>query len=224
MVVGRSGVLERTISGHEPAGEGGLACAIDFYFDFASPYGYLASLEIDALAARHGRTVAWRPILLGAVFKVTGALPLTETPLKGAYLRRDVPRLARLRKVPLTFPDTMPMSALAASRAVYSLMIADDDPARGKALAAAVFHAHWGEGRDMGSADAVASLAEPLGLDRAALAAACTDPAAKTRLRTETDQAIDRGVFGSPFFFVDDEPFWGVDRLDQVDAWSAGGW
>ena len=74
---------------------------IDFYFEFASPYGYLASTQIDSLAARHDRAVAWHPIMLGAAFKETGARPLTETPLKGPYLLRDVPRFARLLGVPL---------------------------------------------------------------------------------------------------------------------------
>ena len=94
-----------------------MAPPIDFYFEFASPYGYLASTQIEALAARHGRTVVWHPIMLGAAFKETGARPLTQTPLKGPYLLHDVPRFARLLGVPLTLPPVMPMNSLAASRA-----------------------------------------------------------------------------------------------------------
>ena len=94
-----------------------MAAPIDFYFEFASPYGYLASTQIEALAARHGRTVAWHPIMLGAAFKETGARPLMQTPLKGPYLLHDVPRFARLLGVPLTLPPVMPMNSLAASRA-----------------------------------------------------------------------------------------------------------
>ena len=119
---------------------------LDFYFEFASPYGYLASTQIEALAARHGRTVAWHPIMLGAAFKATGARPLMQTPLKGPYLLHDVPRFARLLGVPLTLPPVMPMNSLAASRACVWLEEDDDELAR--RLASALFHAHWGEGRD----------------------------------------------------------------------------
>ncbi|MCE3250307.1 MAG: putative 2-hydroxychromene-2-carboxylate isomerase, partial [Geminicoccaceae bacterium] len=104
-----------------------MAAPIDFYFEFASPYGYLASTQIDAIGARHGREVAWHPIMLGAAFKETGAKPLTHTPLKGPYLLRDAPRFARLLGVPFTLPPVMPANSLAASRACIWLQA--DDPA-----------------------------------------------------------------------------------------------
>ncbi len=196
---------------------------LDFYFEFASPYGYLASTQIDALAARHGRTVAWRPIMLGAAFKATGARPLTQTPLKGPYLLHDVPRFARLLGVPLTLPPVMPMNSLAASRACVWLAEEDDEQAR--RLARALFHAHWGEGRDLAAPEAVADVAQGLGIARDDLLAAVADPRIKDRLKAQTQAAIERGVFGSPFIFVDGEPFWGADRLPQIDAWlSKGGW
>ena len=86
-----------------------MTAPLDFWFDFASPYGYLASTRIDDIAARHGRTVRWRPILLGAVFKVSGMKPVMEQPLRGEYLAHDVPRFARLLGVPLTMPAKMPL-------------------------------------------------------------------------------------------------------------------
>ena len=131
---------------------------LDFYFEFASPYGYLASTQIDALAARHGRTVAWHPIMLGAAFKATGARPLMQTPLKGPYLLHDVPRFARLLGVPLTLPPVMPMNSLAASRAC--VWLAEEDDERARRLARALFHAHWGEGRDLAAPEAVADVAQ----------------------------------------------------------------
>ena len=200
-----------------------MAQPIDFYFEFASPYGYLASTQIDALAERHGRAVAWHPIMLGAAFKETGARPLTETPLKGPYLLRDVPRFARLLGVPLTLPPVMPMNSLAASRAC--LWIEEDEPAIAKRLAKALFHAHWGEGRDLGPPEAVAEVARGLGIDRDDLLAAVGDQRIKDRLRAQTQAAIECGVFGSPFIFVDGEAFWGADRLAQVEVWlSRDGW
>jgi 2-hydroxychromene-2-carboxylate isomerase len=194
---------------------------IDFYFDFASPYGYLGSLQIDAVAARHGRTVAWRPILLGVVFKLTGMKANMHQPLRGDYLRHDTARCARELRVPYTFPKVMPLNPVAASRAVYWLE--SRDVGRARALAAAIYHAHWGEGRDLESPEAVAEVAASLGLDRAAVLDGIQQPEVKDRLRRETD--IARGVFGAPFFFVDGEPFWGADRIAQIDHWLAtGGW
>jgi 2-hydroxychromene-2-carboxylate isomerase len=196
---------------------------IDFYFEFASPYGYLASTQIDALAARHGRTVAWHPIMLGAAFKETGARPLTQTPLKGPYLLHDVPRFARLLGVPLTLPPVMPMNSLAASRAC--LWLEEANPAQARRLAQALLHAHWGEGRDLGAPEAVADVAVGLGIERDDLLSAVADQRIKDRLKEQTQAAIERGVFGSPFIFIDGEPFWGADRLPQIEAWlSKGSW
>jgi 2-hydroxychromene-2-carboxylate isomerase len=196
---------------------------IDFYFEFASPYGYLASTQIDDLGAHHGREVVWHPIMLGAAFKETGARPLMQIPLKGPYLRRDVPRFARLLGVPFREPPVMPANSLAASRAF--VWLEPDHPQFAKRLAQAVFHAHWGEGRDIGAPEQVAEIAARLGIERNALLAALADPSIKDRLKQATAAAIERGVFGSPFIFVDGEPFWGADRLAQVDAWlTRGGW
>ena len=200
-----------------------MAEPIEFYFEFASPYGYLASTQIDEIGARHGREVAWHPIMLGAAFKETGARPLTETPLKGPYLLHDVPRFARLLGVPLTLPPVMPMNSLAASRAC--VWLEEDSPDQAKRLAQALFCAHWGEGRDLGAPEAVADVAAGLGIERDDLLAALAHQRIKGRLKEQTQAAIERGVFGSPFIFVDGEPFWGADRLAQIEAWlSNGGW
>jgi 2-hydroxychromene-2-carboxylate isomerase len=200
-----------------------VAEPIDFYFEFASPYGYLASTQVDQIGARHGREVAWHPIMLGAAFKETGARPLMQTPLKGPYLLHDVPRFARLLGVPFEKPPLMPANSLAASRAY--LWLAAEDPALAKRLAKAVFRAHWGEGRDIGAPEQVAEIATPLGIEPSALLAAVADPAIKEFLKQATAAAIERGVFGSPFIFVDGEPFWGADRIVQIEAWLArGGW
>jgi 2-hydroxychromene-2-carboxylate isomerase len=200
-----------------------MAEPIDFYFEFASPYGYLASTQIDQIGARHGREVAWHPIMLGAAFKETGARPLMHTPLKGPYLLHDVPRFARLLGVPFEKPPIMPANSLAASRAC--VWLAAEDPALATRLAKAVFRAHWGEGRDIGAPEQVAEIARPLGIEPSALIAAVADQVIKECLKQATAAAIERGVFGSPFIFVDGEPFWGTDRLVQIEAWLArGGW
>ena len=197
-----------------------MAGPIDFYFEFASPYGYMAACRIDELAARYGREVAWRPIMLGAVFKVTGSKPNMAIPLKGPYLLKDVPRSARLMGLPLKIPPRLPMNSLAASRAFWWLH--DAEPGLAKGVALAVYKAHWGEGRDMSSPDHVAAVAATLGIAPADLDAGIREEPVKQRLKDETQAAIDRGVFGSPYVIVDDEPFWGVDRLDQIERRLAG--
>jgi 2-hydroxychromene-2-carboxylate isomerase len=196
---------------------------IDFYFDFSSPYGYLASTRIDALAARHGRSVVWRPILLGAVFKINGQQPLISIPLKGNYAARDLARSARLLKVPFKLPSKFPVGATTPSRAFY--WVHDREPMLAKRLAQALYTAYFAQDRDISSPETTVNIAEKVGVDKAELEQALNDSAVKDRLRAEVDAAIARGVFGSPYFVVDGEPFWGSDRLDQVERWLAtGGW
>jgi len=200
-----------------------MANPIDFYFDFSSPYGYLASTRIEALAAKHGRGVVWRPHLLGAVFKINGQQPLASIPLKGVYTAHDLARSARLLKVPFKLPTKFPVGATAPSRAFY--WVSDRDPVLAKRLAQALYHAYFAEDRDISSPEVTADVAARMGEDKAALMQALNDPAVKERLRIEVDAAIERGVFGSPYIVVDGEPFWGSDRLDQVEKWlETGGW
>ena len=196
-----------------------MANPIEFYFDFSSPYGYLASTQIDALGARHKREVAWRPFLLGAAFKVTGQKPLVDVPMRGPYHLHDFTRSARLLGVPFRLPDKFPFFGLAASRAFYWLN-ADE---RAKALAKSVFNAAFGQGRDVTPVAVVAELAKTQGIDGLEQGIELSE--VKAKLRDATDQAIAGGIFGSPFFIVDGEAFWGHDRLAQVDRWLAtGGW
>lgn len=196
---------------------------IDFYFDFSSPYGYFAATKIDDIAAKHGRTVVWRPILLGALFKITGQQPLPTIPLKGSYAKHDLARCARLFGVPFKLPSKFPVAGQAPSRAFY--WVGDKDQALAKTLAQALYRAYFAEDRDISSPEVTANVAAKLGINRDELVQALDDPAVKERLKSEVDAAIERGVFGSPYIIVDGEPFWGSDRLEQVEKWLAtGGW
>ena len=200
-----------------------MAEPIEFYFDFSSPYGYLAAQCIDEVAGRHGRTAAWKPFLLGATFKTTGMRPLADVPIKGDYFKRDVPRSARLLGVPFTVPDPFPFMSVAAARAVYWL--SDRDEPLSRQLAKDLYDAAFGQGRDISGAAAVVEVGSALGVDAGVLGEALKDPAVKARLRAEVEAGIAKGVFGSPYFIVDGEPFWGSDRLDQVERWlETGGW
>lgn len=198
-----------------------MAEPLEFYFDFSSPYAYLASEQIDALAARYGRQVKWRPILLGVVFRATGSAPLTEIPLKGDYSRRDFDRSARYLGLPFRFPSKFPLPTQAAARAYYWLH--QQDCAQARAFAHAVFRALFVHDRDISDMAVVTELAVQAGADPAALAAAIRSEEMKARLRQECDTAIARGVFGAPFIFIDGEPFWGADRLPQIERWLAHG-
>jgi 2-hydroxychromene-2-carboxylate isomerase len=194
---------------------------IDFYFDYSSPYGYFAAMKIDDLAAKYNRGANWKPILLGAVFKVTGAQPLPALPLKGDYAKRDIARSARFLGVEFKHPSKFPIASQAPARAFY--WTNDRDPALARKLAKALYQAYFVEDRDISSPEVTADVAATLGLKRDEVLVALNDPAVKDRLKNEVDTAIKHGVFGSPYIVIDGEPFWGVDRFDQIERWLAQG-
>ncbi len=195
---------------------------IEFWFDFASGYAYFAALEIEALADRHGRTVLWRPFTLGAAFKVTGAQGLSRTPLKREYAWHDWQRLARLKRVPFNLPPDHPKVGLPAIRAFYHLE--RKDPPAAARLAKHIIVGYFREGLDTNDSNAIVHLASSLlGLDPDMMLAGMIDPEIKTLARRYGEEAVTRGVFGSPWIFVDGEPFWGSDRLAMVDRWLAEG-
>jgi len=201
-----------------------MSAPIEFYFDFISPYGYLGAAQIEALAARHGRTVDWKPFLLGVtVLKVMGLKPLMETPLKADYIRHDKPRLASLLGVPMTQPDMKGVTSVRAERAFLSLK--QRDPELAKRFARRVFERLWQRGKDITAMEAVLEEATALGVDGAALRADIESPAGKARLEAAVQEAVDKGVFGAPFFIADGEPFWGSDRLWMLEHWlTHGNW
>jgi len=199
-----------------------MAASIDFYFDFSSPYGYLAAQKIDALAAKYGRSVDWRPVLLGVIFKETGMAPLTVVPLKGEYSKRDFARSARFHGVTgFRLPSKFPIASQAPARIVLWLKAQDRE--RAVRVAKALFRAYFVDDIDISNPDAAAAVAAKEEVDVTAARAAIDDPAIKDALKREVEQAIGRGVFGSPFVIIDGEPFWGLDRFDQIERWLATG-
>ena len=202
---------------------GGAGKPIDFYFEFSSPYGYIASRLAGDFERRVGRPLVWRPILLGPVFKHTGQAPLTEIPLKGAYSTHDFSRTARFHRVPYRHPEKFPIGTVAAMRAFY--WTHDRDPRQAQSLARALYDAYFIEGHDISAPATVIGIAAANGIDAAALGAGLEDPALKERAKREVDSAIAKGVFGSPYFVIDGEPFWGVDRMAMAEEWvRTGGW
>ncbi len=191
---------------------------LDFYFDFISPYAYLASTRIEAIAARYQRRVRWHPFRLGiTVVKVMGLRPLMQTPLKSEYITSDIRRLAQVLDVPLQrnggLDDPLPPA-----RVFYALPEEQAAP-----LAKALLHACWAEGRDISDEAVLIELGEGCGIGAGAVRAALADQATRQRLNDATSAAMARGVFGSPTFAVGDELFWGVDRLWLLDHYLASG-
>ena len=198
---------------------------MQFHFDFISPFGYFASLRIDALAAKYGREVEWRPMLLGvSVLKVMGLKPLLETPLKGDYIRREFSRYVRRHALELKRrPDDPMMDPRACGRAFY--WTAAHQPQLAKPLARTLLHAYWADGLDLSTAQAIAALELPSGLERDALVEAIQGDESGRLLRAAVEQSLQLGVFGSPTVIVDGELFWGVDSFPLLEEWLAtGGW
>ena len=155
--------------------------------------------------------------------KITGGAPLPGIPLKGDYARHDFARSAKFHGVDYRLPTAFPIASQAPARAFYWLN--QHDPLRAKALAAALYHAYFVDDINISNPEDTIAVSAKFGLDAEKLRAALNDPAIKDAVKNEVDAAIGLGVFGSPYIIVDGEPFWGADRLDQIDKWlETGGW
>lgn len=199
--------------------------AVQFFFDFISPFGYFGSLRIDALAARYGRQVEWRPMLLGvSVLKVMGLKPLMETPLKSDYLRAQFARYARRHGLhPKRRPDDPMMDPRTCARAFYWTLA--HQPELAKPLARTLYHAYWAEGLDLSAAESVTALRLPEGLSPDSLREGIASEQAGRALRAAVEESLRLGVFGSPTVRVDGELFWGVESFETLEDWLAsGGW
>lgn len=193
---------------------------LEFWFDYASPYCYLAAERIEALAAPAGVQVAWRPFLLGPIFarRPNHPTPFQDpAPDEARYRKRDVERLCALYGLPLVWSAKYPYISLLASR--VTLLAADAGWA--SALTRAVYRASFAEDRDIAAEPVVAAILQGLGHDPQPLIARATAPDTKARLVAAGEQAVARGIFGAPSFVTrDGELFWGNDRLEQAIAWA----
>jgi 2-hydroxychromene-2-carboxylate isomerase len=194
---------------------------IEFYFDFSSPYSYIASEWIEALAARRGRTVHWHAILLGATFHVTQLKAPVAYPLKREYTLLDFERSARFAGVPLKMPEAFPIATHGAARLFWWLHARDAGRARDWAHHA--LRALFARGVDLSDPPQLQRLVAEFELDPSQAQDVCNDPTWKLALKTANDSAIALGVFGVPFFIVDGEPFWGNDRRAQIERWLEKG-
>ena len=190
--------------------------SFEFFFDVASAYSWLASTQVEALAARTGARAVWRPFVLGFAFRATGNETPARIPAKAAWMKADLGRWARRHGVPYTYPSRFPIASMGALRLLVAARRLEGDAAVPR-LAATLFDAAWGHDRDMTDPRVLARCAQDAGCDPERLLAALEAPETKAELKANTDDAIARGVFGAPAFFVDGELYWGNDRLDFVE-------
>jgi len=196
---------------------------IDFYFDFASPYGYFMSEKIDALAAQHGRSVNWRPILLFAALRALGLPPPFEHPVKLEYITADFARSARFLGVDYSLPPGFPALTQHAARAFY--LLNEQAPETAVPFAQSALRGYFRQGSNIADIEVIADMLCAQTSKLGTAQAVCTQlksNTAKAMLQDAINVAVGQKVFGSPFVFVDGESFFGVDRLPQIAEKLAG--
>jgi len=189
---------------------------VEFFFDIGSPTTYLAWTQLPTIARDAGATITWRPMLLGGVFKATGNASPVNVPAKGRWMLADLQRWARHYGVPLRFNPHFPVNTLTLMRGATGIQMRE--PARLQAFLEAMFRAMWVEPVNLGDSAVLAEALTAAGFDAAAFAAMVGDAAVKAALVATTEEAVARGVFGAPSFFVGDELHFGQDRLEFVRA------
>lgn len=189
------------------------------WFDFASPYSYLAMARVGGLAREAGVRLALRPFLLGPIFQAQGwnDSPFRLFPGKGAYMMRDIARLADKYGVPYSRPAVFPRMGVLPAR----VALLGQGQHWGVDFCLNVFRANFAEDREIQSEDVVRDLLRAQDLDADALIAQARQESTKEALRKQVDRARALGIFGAPTFMVDGEMFWGNDRLEDALAWAA---
>ena len=191
-----------------------MAKTLEFFFDYASTYSYLACNQVEAVAQRTGAELRWRPFLLGAVFKATGNHTPLQIPQKGVYIAKDIQDWLRYLKLPaLVLPESFPANSLKANR--MALVAAEHGKVA--AFSHAAYRAAFAEGRDLNDPKVLAELARQVGLEPDKALAHIENQEIKDALRRNTEEAVARGAFGAPTFFVGDNMFFGNDRLMFVE-------
>jgi 2-hydroxychromene-2-carboxylate isomerase len=192
-----------------------MAEPIHFYFDFASPYAYFALDGVEGLASRHGRRVEWRPILLWAVLKAHNIAPPLDTPARRSYFMTDMPRSAAFYGIDYRQPEKLPLSSHRAARLYYAL--AEREPEVARTYGCDVFSALFVRGEDISEENALMRIAGRHGLEASVARDAMDGKIGRRRLAAAINAAVADNVTGSPWFIVDGEPFFGADRLAQVE-------
>ena len=194
---------------------------VEFFFDFGSPYTYLAYHQLPKIAARHHAAIVWRPILLGAILKATGNHSPIEIPAKGRHAMLDLQRWAAHFCVPMTMNPHFPLNTLALMRGAVAMQLRSE--AEFQHYLGVVFCAMFERPRNLGQAQELSTVLQENGIDPVLFQTLINDQSVKDQLTQNSTQAVERGVFGAPTFFVGEHLFWGQDRLHFVElALSAG--
>ncbi len=186
-----------------------------FYFDYVSPFSYLASRLIDEVAAKHGRDTDWRCISVNQIFRELNATPPGIAPRKSSYMFKDLIRLATYFDIPISMPKKFPVACGSARQAFYHIRATD--PELAKAFASALLESYWTRGLDIGERDGVLAAVAGIGVNEALLSVAMQDAEAKQQVKQEAADAATHGLFGVPFMIADGEAFFGVDRIEFLD-------
>ena len=186
---------------------------VEFLYDFGSPTVYLAATQLPDIAASVGATIDWRPMLLGGVFKSTVNQSPVVVPAKAAYMNNDLKRFAKRYGVPFRFNPHFPINTLALMRGAVAYQ---DDAVASSTYRDAIFMAIWVEARNLNEPDVIGQVLSAARLDPAELMNRIGQQAVKDQLIANTEEAVNRGVFGAPTFFVGEQMFFGQDRLDFV--------
>lgn len=192
---------------------------LEFWYEFGSTYSYLAAMRIEDLARRAEVEIAWRPFLLGPLFKAQGwdTSPFNLFPVKGRYMVRDISRIAADRGLEFRLPSPFPTNGLTAAR----LALVGVEDGWVAAFTKAVFAAEFAKGLEIADARVLSDVLAQLGLDPERIAQRAEAAEIKQRLRDQTEEAQKLGLFGAPTFVVGEgELFWGDDRLEQALAWA----
>ena len=187
---------------------------VEFLFDVGSPAAYIAWTQMPKLAGETGAAIDYKPMLLGGVFHATSNRSPTEVPAKGRYMNDDLQRFAKRYGVPYQHNPHFPINTLMLMRGAIGLQMRD--PARMVPYVDAVYRAIWVDAKNMNDPATVGGVLHAAGFDPQALLALTSEPEVKDRLKAVTQDAVERGVFGAPTFFVDGQMYWGQDRLDFV--------
>jgi 2-hydroxychromene-2-carboxylate isomerase len=187
--------------------------AVEFLFDFGSPTSYLAYKQLPKIASRHGARIVWTPILLGGVFKATGNTSPAMVPAKARYMNNDLARFAKRYNVVLNFNTHFPVNTLTLMRGAVAYQATNQFDL----YVDAMFDAMWAHPRNLNDPGEVSHVLHDIGIKPEDFMARIERADVKEKLKANTDEAIARGVFGAPTFFVNGEMFFGQDRLDFVE-------
>ncbi|GID05912.1 MULTISPECIES: 2-hydroxychromene-2-carboxylate isomerase [unclassified Pseudomonas] len=191
-----------------------MSKTVEFFFDLGSPATYLAYTQLPKICAQTDSQLIYKPMLLGGVFKATGNASPVTIPAKGRYMFQDLDRYAKRYGVPLKFNPHFPINTLMLMRAVTGMQLRH--PERFQAFIDCLFHALWVEGRSLDDPATVAAVLTQNGFDPNEVLALTADENVKAALKKNTEEAVQRGVFGAPSMFVGNQLFFGQDRLDFV--------